>query len=293
MDTVIKRKILLEDSVDRTPNSPTWGVMTATTFYLKINLTQNIDDMGLFTDFEYTPKDNAATSQPNYKLLIDKLSASGITFPFMEGAVSPKMTGITGTNKFTLRMPDKIVSDYYVYGNTTVTGLTESRIDELKSYDRLNEYKVGFDMYTETYQNYKNILLNGVSRVHSMGEPRIYVFDTIADGNIGTDKQVYGIKYLEYTGITRDVVIDNIQSPINLTIFSYIGEGWNETNTSLSAITREEYLFGITTPPEVQSDVYIDRGQTSVLDMHFRLSEINDLGELARYGNGFYKLKRQ
>lgn len=283
----------MEDSVDRTPNSPTWGVMTATTFYLKISLTQNIDDMGLFTDFEYIPKDNATTSQPDYTLLVDKLSASGITFPFMEGAAVPKMTGITGTNKFTLRMPDKIVSDYYVYGNTTVTGLTESRIDELKSYDRLNEYKVGFDMYTETYNNYKNILLNGVSRVHSMGEPRIYVFDSIDDGNIGTDKQIYGIKYLEYTGTSRNVVIDNIQMTINLNSFSYTSEGWNETNTSLSAITREEYLFGITTPPEVQSDVFIDRGQTSVLDMHFRLSEIKDLGELARYGNGFYKLKRQ
>lgn len=290
---IIKRKIFLENSVDRTLNSPTWGVMTATTFYLKINLTQNIDDMGLFTDIDYIPKDGKVESQPDYKLLNDKLSASGITFPFMTGATSPKMTGITGTNKFTLRMPDKVISNYYVYGNTTVTGLTESRIDELKSYDILNEYKVGFDMYTETYRNYKNISLTGVSRVHSMDEPRIYVFDTIADSNIGTDKQVYGIKFLEYTGTSRNVVIDNIQSQINLNSFSYMSEGWNETNISLSAITREEYLFGITTPPEVQSDVYVDRGKTSVLDMHLRLSEIKDLGELSRYGNGFYKLKRE
>jgi hypothetical protein len=290
---VLKRKIWLEKCVDRTPNSPTWGVMTATTFYIKISLTQNIDDMGLFTDFEYIPKDNTTTSKPDYALLVDKLSASGITFPFMSGAVAPKMTGITGTNKAILRMPDKTASDYYVYGNTKVSGLTESRIDELKSYDRLEEYKVGFDMYSETYINYKNILLNGVSRVHSIGEPRIYVFDSIDDSNIGTDKQVYGIKYLEYTGTSRDVVIDNIQLSINLTSFSYTSEGWNETNTSLSAITREEYLFGITTPPEVQNDVFIDRGKTSVMDMHLRLSEIKDLGELARYGNGFYKLKRE
>ena len=105
--------------------------------------------------------------------------------------------------------------------------------------------------------------------------------------------QVYGIKFLEYTGTSRNVVIDNIQSQINLNSFSYMSEGWNETNISLSAITREEYLFGITTPPEVQSDVYVDRGKTSVLDMHLRLSEIKDLGELSRYGNGFYKLKRE
>ena len=197
---VLKRKILLENSVDRTHNSPTWGVMTATTFYIKISLTQNIDDMGLFTDFEYIPKDNAITSKPDYKVLIDKLSASGITFPFMQGATVPKLKNLTSNDKFTLRISDKIISDYYVYGNTIVTGLTESRIDELKSYDNLNEYKIGFDMYTETYNNYKNIALTGVSRVHSMGEPRIYVFDTVADANIGTNNQVYGIKFLEYTG---------------------------------------------------------------------------------------------
>jgi hypothetical protein len=126
-----------------------------------------------------------------------------------------------------------------------------------------------------------------------MGEPRIYVFSTPNDNNLGTDNQVYGLKYLDYTGESRTVVIDNISSTIPLTEFRYIGEGWNETNTSLSAITKEEYLFGIINTPEVQSDVFIDRGQTSVLDMHLRLSEIKNLGELSRYGNGFYKLNKQ
>jgi hypothetical protein len=61
----------------------------------------------------------------------------------------------------------------------------------------------------------------------------------------------------------------------------------------LSALTKEEYLFGIISPPEVQSDVFIDRGATSVLDMHLRLSEIGNISELTRYGNGFYKLNKQ
>lgn len=292
---VIKRKILLENSVDRTPNSPTWGVMTATTFYIKINLTQNIDDMGLFTDIEYIPQSQVASSQPDYTLLEDKLSASGITFPFMTGATQPIITGITGTNKFILRMPNNNESDYYDYGNLIVSGLTDSKIEDVKSYNRLNQYRIGFDTHTETYNNYKtpNEVVLGVDRIYSMGEPRIYVFDTPNDGNLGTSNQVYGIRYLEYTGETRNVVIDNITSTINLTSFYYKGEGWNETNTSLSAITQEEYLFGITTRPEVESDVFIDRGQTSVMDMHLRLSEIKDLGELSRYGNGFYKLNKQ
>ena len=290
---VLKRKILLEDSVDRSYDSPTWGVMTATTFYLKINLTQTMDDMGLFTDIEYIPKDGKVESQPDYTLLKDKLSASGITFPFMTGATQPIMTGITGTTAIILRMPDKVESDYYNFGNLPITGSTDSKIDEVKSYKRDNQYRIGFDTHVETYSAYTNVSIIGVNRIKTMGEPRIYVFDTPNDVNLGTDNQVYGLQYLEYTGKTRDIVIDNIRTTIPLTNFRVIGEGWNGTNTSLSALTKEEYLFGIISKPEVQSDVFIDRGQLTIMDMHLRLSEIKNLGELARYGNGYYKLNKQ
>lgn len=290
---VLKRKILLEDSVDRSNNSPTWGVMTATTFYLKINIVQTMDDMGLFTDIEYIPKDGKVESQPDYTLLIDKLSASGITFPFMTGATSPTIPNITGTTAVILRLPDKIESDYYNFGNLPITGSTDSKIEDVKSYDKNNPYRIGFDTHVETYSSYTNSSIIGVNRIKTMAEPRIYVFDTPNDTALGTNNQIYGLQYLEYTGKTRNVVIDNIRSIIPLTNFRFIGEGWNETNTSLSALTKEEYLFGIISKPEVQSDVFIDRGQITVMDMHLRLSEIKNLGELARYGNGYYKLNKQ
>ena len=290
---VLERKILLEDSVDRTANSPTWGVMTATTFYIKINLTQNIDDMGLLTNIEYIPKDDISISQPDYTVLINKLSSSGITFPFMNGVKPNDTTNISKTDNVTLRLPNKKQSDYYVYGNSIISGLTDSKIDDIRSYDRNNIYRVGFDTHTETYVNYKNETINGVDRIFSMGEPRIYVFDTPNNNDLGTVNQKHGLRYLEYTGQTRTVTIDNINSTINLTSVNYIGEGINETNTSLSAMTKEEYLFGITTEPQVESDVFIDRGQVSVMDMHLRLSEIKNLDELARYGNGFYNLNKQ
>jgi hypothetical protein len=40
------------------------------------------------------------------------------------------------------------------------------------------------------------------------------------------------------------------------------------------------------------SDVFIDRGVISVMDMHLRLSEIKDIKQLERYGNGFIKLNK-
>jgi hypothetical protein len=74
--------------------------------------------------------------------------------------------------------------------------------------------------------------------------------------------------------------------------FRFITEGWNQTNTSLSALGKEEFLFGIISRPEVENDVFIDRGVTPVLDYHLRLSEIKNLGQLQQYGNGYYKIDR-
>ena len=54
----------------------------------------------------------------------------------------------------------------------------------------------------------------------------------------------------------------------------------------------QEYLFGVIFQPEVKSEVFIERGITSVMDKHLRLSEIKDLNELSRYGNGLYTLNK-
>jgi hypothetical protein len=68
-----------------------------------------------------------------------------------------------------------------------------------------------------------------------------------------------------------------------------VGEGWNATNTELFAYIRREYLLGIVSEPEIQSDVFIDRGQVTVLENHLRLSEIRSLDALLAHGNGYYK----
>jgi hypothetical protein len=288
---VIKRKILLEDSIDRSNDSTKWGTITASTFYLNILLTQNVDDMGLFIDSEFTSQDKV-NGVVDYSVLVSKLNTLGYTFPFMTGAMPQTLTNVGGTDKMTLRLPSSTESDYYVFGNLPITGNTDSKIEDVKSYKSTDQFRINFNTATETYVNYNNLTVMGVDRIKSMGEPKIYVFDTENDANLGTNTQTTGIQYKDYSGTTT-LFIDGVNTIIPLTSFRFIGEGWNETNVSLSALTKEEYLFGIISPPEVQSDVFIDRGATSVLDMHLRLSEIGNISELTRYGNVFYKLNKQ
>jgi hypothetical protein len=282
MSSVIKRKILLEDSIDRSSKDPKkWGTLTATTFYVKILLTQNIDDMGMFTDIDYIVKDKAATPV-DYTILEDKLIDLGLKFPFMTGATNPTFNTInTPQNLWSvLRYPSNKEFNYYNFVDLVITATTDSRIEDVRSYSAIDPFRTNFDVNAETYENYEGFSINGVDRIKSMGEPKIYVFDTPNDIKLGTDSQVNGLQFKDYSATTKSTV-------------RYIGEGFNKTNISLSALTKEEYLIGIISPPEVQNDVFIDRGITSVMDMHLRLSEIKNLNELQSYGNGYYKINKQ
>lgn len=263
---IIKKKILREDLIDRTYESKNYGTIPKDTFiYTNIMLTQSMDNMGIFTDIEFLPNLNINYENP-YNL----------------------------TNKEMLRIPQISLSGYSNYSlNFKITGYTDSKLEDLRSYDAKAPFKTGFDIERANYYNYTNSLIKGVSRIHSMAEPRIYVFDAPTGSTLGTSNQVNGLQYIEYTGQTRQVILNGINSVIPITQFNYIPEGINILNSSLSAITKEEYLFGIIFPPEVKSEVFIERGITSVMDKHLRLSEIKNLNELSRYGNGLYKLNKQ
>ena len=288
---VIKRKILLEEAINRNYSGNTWGTVTATTFYLDIQLNQTMDDMGLFTDINYLPKEKNGVV--DYSILIEKLQDLGVSFPFINGTVPINFSSIlTPTDRAVLRLPTKPLSHYYYYGNNPLTGSTDSKIDDVRSYKKGEPYIAGFDINEETYLNYKNILINGVDRVTNIGEPKTYVFDTTADLSIGMPTQTTGIQYKDYSASTINAILLPEGIDLPTTTFRFISEGWNQTNTSLSAITKEEFLLGIISRPEVENDVFIDRGVVPVLDYHLRLSEIKNLGQLQQYGNGYYNIDR-
>ena len=211
----------------------------------------------------------------------------------MYGIQPPTPTGqIDNTN---IRLTGNDVSDYWAFASR-ITGYTDSKKTDVRSYSNTQNYITGFDINKTIYTNYVGNTIDGRTRITYQALPSLsavtYVFDANNDINIGTVNQNSGILYTDYTGITRQSFTNEFGrlTKIPLTTMQYDGEGWNETNTSLSAQTKEEYLFGITQPPEVQSDVFIDRGGITVLEKHLRLSEIESLEHLERYNNGFYKI---
>lgn len=244
---IIKKIISLDGGVSRVGNN-NFGVLTASTFYFKIQLNQTIDDLGLFTDHEFIP--------------INDLN-------------------LTLSNKQkNLRLSGAYVDDWFV-NSGKISGYSESRLEGLKTYDNSNQYIINFDVEKKIYQNYKNNVINGVSRVLSIDNNEInYTYDANNDLNIGGESQNSGILFND------DLLLGESKIKFN-------SEGWNSTNSTLSAIIKENYLIGIINPPEIENLVFIDRGNTNVMESHLRMSEIESLDHLSRYGNGFFNIVKQ
>jgi hypothetical protein len=63
-----------------------------------------------------------------------------------------------------------------------------------------------------------------------------------------------------------------------------------ENDIVASAITKNEYMLDFLMNPEIQSDIYIERGKYSGFEALQRLGEVDNIGDMVTYGYGFYKI---
>jgi len=96
----------------------------------------------------------------------------------------------------------------------------------------------------------------------------------------------------QYTAYTVNE-IDYFDYPDGTTIYFVESYGLNEDNQVYSGTTKEEVLLGIVDSPEIQSEVFIDRGKLSGLESLQRLGEIDNIGDLQNYGYKYFKINNQ
>lgn len=60
-----------------------------------------------------------------------------------------------------------------------------------------------------------------------------------------------------------------------------------------SMLTRNEHFIGFVDEPTIYSDIFIERGKLGVMEQNFRLTEVDNIGELTTYGNGFFNIRKQ
>ena len=94
---------------------------------------------------------------------------------------------------------------------------------------------------------------------------------------------------VNYTAYTINNV-DYYDFSDGTTIFVVETSGLTSDMIVCSAITKNEVLLNVIDEPEVQSDVFIERGKQSGLESIIRLGEVDNVGDLVKYGYGFFKV---
>ena len=76
------------------------------------------------------------------------------------------------------------------------------------------------------------------------------------------------------------------------TIYFVSSYGIDKDDYVLSAITKNEALLNVIDEPQIQSELFVERGKISGLESLQRLGEVDNLGDISKYGYGYFKVKK-
>lgn len=134
-----------------------------------------------------------------------------------------------------------------------ITGFTDSRLLEVKTYDKQQPYKLG---------------VNGVTNIEYNSN--------------GTYSKIY------YTIDNIDYITDLKQ---NITQYSYYTTGFDSSNSDNYSVIKNDKYLGLDKEIETNNLINIERLEISVFDPHYRLIGLNNLSDIESYGGGnFFKI---
>ena len=135
-----------------------------------------------------------------------------------------------------------------------ISGFTTSRLQELKVY--------GFNPFI----NDLNINLKDGTLGRVISQSPEYTAYTINDQN-----------YLDFSD--------------GSTVFVVQSYGFLENMLTATTITKMEYLMNVIEQPEIQSNVFIERGKNSGMENFRRIGEVGNTGSLNNYGYKFFDVR--
>jgi hypothetical protein len=147
-------------------------------------------------------------------------------------------------------------SNNYTTVPYVVSGITRSRLTELQLYGPV-KYQVGVP-----------VISNG------------QIWGVVTD--IGTFSTGYTINNINYYDFSD-----------GSTIFFVESSGFTANNLTAEPITKDEALLKLIDQPQIQTDVYVERGKNSAYERVQRLGEVDNIGDLLNYGYGFFNVQNR
>ena len=173
------------------------------------------------------------------------------------GTTVPAYSNLTGQTQNYINTLDITNNTGYTTTGFTYMAVGGSRLDELKEY--------GSTGYTQT-------LTSGSSSDGVLFTGYTFTYTGNTTGTTTLQYRDYEDGYTmitgSTTGFTKEEVFDKI-------------------------ITRNEHFLGFIDEPTIYSDLFVERGKQGVMEINLRLGEIDNVGELDIYGNGYFNVRKQ
>jgi hypothetical protein len=148
------------------------------------------------------------------------------------------------------------VSSDYTTVPFIVSGEGPSRITELALYS-IQEYMVGVPVFQG------GEILGAITDMNP-----IYTAYTIQDVN-----------YYDYVN--------------GQTIFFQNSSGFTDSSITAVPITKDELLMKIVDQPQINTDIYVERGKNTAYEQIRRLGEVENLSEMVNYGYGYFVIEKK
>ncbi len=235
----------------------TYGAITADTVDINVFLTQTMDDQGIFTDYPFKPLLPYLTQKPN---------DLGTFNSFVYG-----------------RFPAAPLA-FYINPPIRVEGSSDdSKLPDVSSY-RVDPL-TGEPIFVTNLDMTGNADLIFTGALSQNSQSVTYVLN--ANSNNITTTGVHFITFLnEYEN--KEDESGNLVRYRKTDFYSDVNSVTEETVT-LSALTKQEEYFGLVFKPEVDSEVFIDRGVADIFERHALLGEIKTTNDIDNNRNGFLR----
>lgn len=195
-------------------------------------------------------------------------------------------------------IPKDITQD--LIGTFTYTGTSLPYYNQPSEYylqsGRTQDYLNDLEYNPSTGHTTFSYLGIGGSRIE---EKRQYGLTTYSGTSTGTT--VVNGETLNYTGYsftytgntTGTTVVHYRDYEDGTTLITGNTTGFTQEEVINQMITRNEHFLGFVDDPTIYSDIFVERGKQGVLEKTLRLGEIDNMGELDIYGNGYFKIRKQ
>ncbi len=254
------------------------GDVVKNTINIDIFITQNYEDMGMFSYETYIPYVEEYNGlEENFNLLGEKSKQTQLNTP---QDFNPAIDG---------RHPN-INPEGYNQEATTIIGETDDRyLSNVKSYKIETTYDHTLNMAKDIYTTFDGIISNN----SQIGIEYVIGGAVNDSGERETNTGIkYNTLYNQYVSKADDSgKVDRWKK----TTYEYTTYGlllsninYMEANTELGATTKLEEYFNVVSPPEVRDRVFINRGGEDIFERHSIMSEIKTRNDIDEYRDKYF-----